>query len=57
MKKNTFKVKVITLFPESFPGVLGVGVIGRALKKKIWSLKLFNPRDYTKRYKKIHKEE
>ena len=39
MKKNTFKVKVITLFPESFPGVLGVGVIGRALKKKIWSLK------------------
>ena len=48
MKKNTFKVKVITLFPESFPGVLGVGVIGRALKKKIWSLKLFNPRDYAK---------
>ena len=48
MKKNTFKVKVITLFPESFPGVLGVGVIGRALKKKIWSLKLFNPRNYAK---------
>ena len=45
--KKVFKVKVISLFPEIFPGVLGVGVIGRALKKKIWSLKIFNPRDYT----------
>ena len=45
--KKVFKVKIISLFPEVFPGVLGVGVIGRALKKKIWSLKIFNPRDYT----------
>lgn len=46
--KKIFKVKVITLFPETFPGVLDIGVIGRALKKKIWSLKTINPRNYTK---------
>ena len=38
MKKN-FKVKVITIFPDAFPGPLKIGVIGKALKSKIWSLK------------------
>ena len=47
MKKN-FKVKVITIFPESFPGILKIGVIGKALKNKIWSLKTINPRDFSK---------
>ena len=28
------KFNIITLFPEAFPGVLGVGLIGTALKKK-----------------------
>ena len=40
MKKN-FKVKVITIFPDAFPGILKIGVIGKALKIKIWSLKIF----------------
>ena len=46
--KKVFKIKIISLFPESFPGVLGIGVIGRALKNKIWSLVIFNPRDHAK---------
>ena len=47
MKKN-FKIKVITIFPESFPGILKIGVIGKALKNKIWSLKTINLRDFSK---------
>ena len=47
MKKN-FKVKVITIFPDAFPGILKIGVIGKALKIKIWSLKMINPRDFSK---------
>ena len=46
--KKIFKVKVISLFPDSFPGLLEIGVIGRALKNKIWSLSIFNPRNYAK---------
>ena len=46
--KNIFKVKVISLFPEAFPGVLNIGIIGKALKKKIWSLKVINPRNFSK---------
>lgn len=38
---------IITLFPEIFPGVNGVGVVGRALNKGLWSYDLINPRDFT----------
>src|SRR5215472_5133659 len=29
---------VLTLFPEMFPGPLGVSLVGKALEKNIWSL-------------------
>ena len=45
---SIYKVKVVTLFPEIFPGVLGIGNIGRALKNKLWSLKVVNPRKFAK---------
>ncbi|MCQ8896576.1 tRNA (guanosine(37)-N1)-methyltransferase TrmD [Limnobacter humi] len=38
---------VITLFPEQFPALLEFGVVGRALKKGLFSLKCWNPRDFT----------
>ncbi len=41
------KVKIITLFPELFPGVLGASLVGRALQEKIWELEVFNLRDST----------
>ena len=31
---KSFNAYVLTLFPEIFPGSLGVSVIGQALKKK-----------------------
>ena len=37
---------VITLFPESFPGLLGESLIGSALAKKLWTLQTVNLRDY-----------
>ena len=50
---SAYKVKVITLFPEIFPGVLGIGNIGRSLKNKIWSLKTINPRKFAKGIHKL----
>jgi tRNA (guanine37-N1)-methyltransferase len=40
------KIKVLTIFPELFPGPLGVSVIGRALSNKLWSLEVINMRDF-----------
>lgn len=39
-------VKLITLFPEMFPGHLGMSLSGKALEKNIWSLETINPRYY-----------
>jgi tRNA (guanine37-N1)-methyltransferase len=40
-------VKILTLFPEMFPGHLGMSLAGKALEKGIWSLESVNPRYYT----------
>ena len=40
------QVKVLTIFPEIFPGFLGCSLTGKALKEKIWSLEAVNIRDY-----------
>lgn len=33
-----FAASVITLFPEAFPGTLGLSLIGKALREGLWSL-------------------
>ncbi len=45
-KRKTMKVKVLTIFPEIFPGFLGYSLTGRALEQKIWSLEAVNIRDF-----------
>jgi len=40
--------KILTLFPNLFPGPLGESVTGIALKKGLWGLDSFNIRDYSK---------
>ena len=40
------KVKVLTIFPELFPGFLGVSLTGKALDEGKWSLEIVNIRDY-----------
>jgi tRNA (guanine37-N1)-methyltransferase len=43
---SELNVEVLTIFPELFPGPLGVSVIGAALKKKQWQLSVNNIRDF-----------
>jgi tRNA (guanine37-N1)-methyltransferase len=41
-----WKARVFTLYPELFPGPLGVGLYKKALEKKLWSLEVINIRDH-----------
>ena len=41
-----FKAKILTIFPEVFPGFLGYSLTGRALNEGIWQLEAVNIRDY-----------
>ena len=42
----TFATQILTLYPEMFPGPLGVSLAGRALGEGIWSCKAINVRDF-----------
>ena len=39
-------IKIFTLYPEIFPGLLSKGLYGKALNKKLWDLKIIGIRDY-----------
>jgi tRNA (guanine37-N1)-methyltransferase len=41
-----FAASIITLFPEAFPGTLGVSLIGKALRDGAWSLDTVQLRDF-----------
>ncbi|MAN75075.1 MAG: tRNA (guanosine(37)-N1)-methyltransferase TrmD [Henriciella sp.] len=41
-----FDVSVITLFPEAFPGLLDVSILGRARQQGIWSLETADLRQF-----------
>jgi len=41
-----FAASVITLFPEAFPGPLGISLIGKALREGAWSLETAQLRDF-----------
>lgn len=40
--------KILTLFPDLFPGPLAASITGSALEKKLWSLQAINIRSYAK---------
>src|ERR1700735_2257558 len=42
----TWRASVLTLFPEMFPGPLGVSLIGKAMAKELWSLDVRDIRDH-----------
>ncbi len=44
----TFRSTIITLYPEMFPGPLGVSLAGRALEEKAWSLETIALREFGK---------
>ncbi len=41
-----FAASIITLFPEAFPGTLGLSLIGKALREGTWSLETTNLREF-----------
>jgi len=41
-----FHASIITLFPEAFPGTLGLSVIGKALRGGAWSIETVPLRDF-----------
>ena len=42
----TWSADVLTLYPEMFPGPLGKSLSGKALKKGIWSLNIYDLKEY-----------
>ena len=44
--KGAFTVKIITLFPEAFPGTLGLSLTGKALDFGLWQLETIDLREF-----------
>ena len=42
----TFAAQILTLYPEMFPGPLGVSLAGRALEQGLWSCDPIHIRDF-----------
>lgn len=42
----SFRATCLTLFPEAFPGLLGVSIVGNALEKGLWSLETIDIRTF-----------
>ena len=50
----TWSASVLTLYPEMFPGPLGISLAGRALAEGAWSLRTANIRDFaTDRHRSV----
>ena len=43
---SSWSATVLTLFPEMFPGPLGISLLGKALEKNLWSLEVRDIRDH-----------
>ncbi|MBW4709293.1 tRNA (guanosine(37)-N1)-methyltransferase TrmD [Roseobacter sp. YSTF-M11] len=43
---DAWQVRVVTLFPEAFPGVLGLSLTGKALKEGAWQLHTHDLRSF-----------
>src|SRR5580693_9544941 len=41
-----WQATVLTLFPEMFPGPLGISLLGKALTNNLWSLEVRDIRDH-----------
>lgn len=44
--ENIWHAQVLTLYPEMFPGPLGVSLAGKALDKGLWNMDVIQIRDY-----------
>jgi tRNA (guanine37-N1)-methyltransferase len=46
LMSNSWSATILTLFPEMFPGPLGVSLAGKALEKNLWRLETRDIRDH-----------
>ena len=46
MTQAMWRASVLTIFPDMFPGPLGVSLAGKALQAGLWSLQTIDIRDY-----------
>jgi tRNA (guanine37-N1)-methyltransferase len=42
----SFAASIVTLFPEAFPGTLGLSLVGKALHEGLWSLETIGLRNF-----------
>jgi tRNA (guanine37-N1)-methyltransferase len=42
----SFRATCLTLFPEAFPGLLDISIVGTALEKGVWSLEIIDIRTF-----------
>lgn len=42
----TFVARVVTLFPQAFPGILGLSLTGTALERRLWLLETIDLRNF-----------
>ncbi|MDP0930104.1 tRNA (guanosine(37)-N1)-methyltransferase TrmD [Paracoccus onubensis] len=45
-RKGAWTATVVTLFPEAFPGILGLSLTGRALAEDLWNLRSIHLREF-----------
>jgi tRNA (guanine37-N1)-methyltransferase len=43
---SSWSATILTLFPDMFPGPLGISLLGKALEKNLWSLEVRDIRDH-----------
>ena len=54
MSTTPWTARIITLYPEMFPGPLGISLAGRALSTDIWRLETLQLRDFaTDRHRSV----
>src|SRR3954467_9262027 len=46
MSNSAWSATVLTLFPEMFPGPLGISLLGKALEKNLWQLDVRDIREH-----------
>jgi len=46
VRASGWSATVLTLFPEMFPGPLGISLLGKALEKNLWDLEVRDIRDH-----------
>lgn len=44
--KGAWEARIVTLFPEAFPGILGLSVMGKALEIGLWRMETFDLRGF-----------